>query len=217
MIGLSHERIWNAIDALASVNGFSASGLAKRAGLDPTSFNKSKRVAKDGRERWPSTESLAKILDATGSDLQTLLALVENPTRTGEARLSAHSTVPLIGFAQAGSGGFFDDAGFPIGQGWDEVDIPAATTEDVYALEISGDSMLPLYRNGDTIIVSPSASIRKGDRVVLKTREGEVLAKVLERQSSKRVDLQSLNPEHENRSFEPAQIEWMARILWASQ
>ncbi len=55
---LTHTRVWNAIDALARRYGLSASGLAKRAGLDPTSFNKSKRATGEGRPRRPSTESL---------------------------------------------------------------------------------------------------------------------------------------------------------------
>ncbi len=63
---LSHDQIWGAIDALAERYRMSPSGLAKRAGLDPTTFNRSKRVGADGRERWPSTESLAKVLAATG-------------------------------------------------------------------------------------------------------------------------------------------------------
>ena len=65
----SHDRIWAAIDALAERNRLSPSGLARRAGLDPTSFNKSKRQGVDGRQRWPSTESIAKVLDATGASI----------------------------------------------------------------------------------------------------------------------------------------------------
>ena len=64
---LSHSRIWAAIDPLAARHGMTPSGLARRAGLDATTFNRSKRVTGDGRQRWPSTESIAKILDATGA------------------------------------------------------------------------------------------------------------------------------------------------------
>ena len=102
--------------------------------------------------------------------------------------------VPLLGLPRAGVGGFFDDGGFPTGQGWDEIAFPAADADTVYALEVSGNSMLPLYRNGDVIIVQPGATTRKGDRVVVKTRTGEVMAKVLARQSARRVELVSLNP-----------------------
>lgn len=73
----THDQIWQGIDRLATTNGFSASGLAKRAGLDPTSFNKSKRVSPDGKPRWPSTESIAKILGVTGATMADFVALVD--------------------------------------------------------------------------------------------------------------------------------------------
>ena len=74
---LSHDRVWAAIDALAERHSLSASGLARRAGLDSTAFNKSKRLSADGRPRWPSTESLAKIIEATQSSLEELFELIE--------------------------------------------------------------------------------------------------------------------------------------------
>lgn len=218
---LSHSRIWAAIDALAERHDLSASGLAKRAGLDSTTFNKSKRFASDGRPRWPSTESLAKIMDATGATLDEFMALVQaRPAAAGRGALAAISLrdVPIIGMAQAGAGGFFDDAGFPAGQGWDMVAVPGADLgEGCYALQISGDSMLPLYRDGDTVIVSPTAQVRRGDRVVVKTRDGEVMAKTLARQTPEAIELESANPAHPPRRFPAGEIEWIARILWASQ
>ncbi|APF38625.1 Phage repressor protein C, contains Cro/C1-type HTH and peptisase s24 domains [Chelatococcus sambhunathii] len=208
---LSHEAIWNAIDALASRHGLSASGLARKAGLDPTAFNRSKRTGADGRPRWPSTESIAKVLDATGATIDDFLSVVRHQEQV------PHRTIPLIGFAQAGRGGFFDDGGFPVGSGWDEVSFPDGIDEKVYALEISGDSMLPLYRDGDVIIVSPTSSVRRGDRVVVKTTDGEFMAKELKRRTARTVELRSLNPEHEDRALPLGDIAWMARIIWSSQ
>ncbi|WP_206455557.1 S24 family peptidase [Aurantimonas marina] len=212
----SHDRIWAAIDALAARNRMSASGLARRAGLDPTTFNKSKRNAGDGRPRWPSTESLSKVIQATGTSLEEFMALVRGG---GDALLSMRRTanVPLLGFAQAGTGGYFDDAGFPVGQGWDEISLPTTSDEAVYALEVSGHSMMPLYRDGDVVIVSPSSSVRRGDRVVVRTRDGEVMAKILQRRTSRSIELGSVNPDYPDLHFTVDQIEWMARILWASQ
>ena len=213
---LSHNTIWHAIDALAERHQLSPSGLARRAGLDPTSFNKSKRQSADGRERWPSTESIAKVLDATGATIDQFMALMRPDAIRSEPYKGA---IPLIGFAQAGAGGFFDDGGFPAGQGWDVVDFPADAErrDGIYALEIQGDSMLPLYRDGDVLIVDPGAQVRRGDRVVVKTREGEVMAKILMRHTPRNIELLSLNPEHPNRSFEMSEVEWIARIIWASQ
>lgn len=209
---LSHSRLWTGIDQLARRHGLSVSGLAKAAGLDPTAFNKSKRVTPEGRPRWPSTESLSRILEATGASLNELTQLIEGEEAGGRQR-----RVPLIGLAQAGAGGYFDDAGFPVGGGWDEVSFPDVKDENAYALEVAGDSMAPVYRDGDTIVVSPAASVRRGDRVVVKTISGEVMAKVLARRTAKSVELQSLNPAYETRVLKPEDILWMARIIWASQ
>jgi phage repressor protein C with HTH and peptisase S24 domain len=64
------------MDRLAELKGLSASGLAKKAGLDPTTFNKSKRITPEGRPRWPSTESVAKSLAATGVSVSTFMNLL---------------------------------------------------------------------------------------------------------------------------------------------
>ena len=215
---LSHTRIWAAIDRLAERNELTASGLARRAGLDSTTFNKSKRAAIDGRPRWPSTESIAKILEATRTDIAVFLGFEEAASagaRTHGRR--SFRQVPLLGFAQAGAGGFFDDGGFPAGQGWDQVAFPATAEDNVFALEVSGDSMLPLYRHGDTIIVARDTACRRGDRVVVKTNDGEVMAKILQKKTARVVDLASLNPSHKNRTIAVGDIDWMGRIIWASQ
>jgi phage repressor protein C with HTH and peptisase S24 domain len=208
---LTHEQIWTAIDALAKRHGMSPSALARRAGLDATTFNKSKRVTRDGRLRWPSTESIAKMLEAAGASIDEFVALITHQQSPRK------QTIPLIGLAQAGAGGFFDDAGFPAGTGWDEVNFPNLADDNIYALEISGDSMQPLYRDGDTIIVSPAAPVRRGDRVVVRTRDGEVLAKELRRRTARTIELKSLNREHEDRVLADDEIAWIARILWSSQ
>ncbi len=214
---LSHAQIWSAIDRLADRNGVSVSGLARRAGLDPTAFNKSKRKSADGRLRWPSTESLSRILEAMDCSMDRFMTLTEPPLSGKGAKPGAGLAVPLLGFAQAGDGGYFDDGGYPAGYGWDVIELPAAGARHAYALKVQGDSMLPLYRDGDTLIVEPEAQVRTGDRVVVKTRQGEVLAKRLCRQTPQTVELQSLNPDHPDRTLDIGEIEWIARIAWASQ
>ncbi len=72
----SHDQIWAGIDRLALSHGLSPSALARRAGLDPTSLNRSKRFTREGRPRWPSTSSIAKLLHATGVPLEEFAALV---------------------------------------------------------------------------------------------------------------------------------------------
>lgn len=209
---LKHTDIWRAIDRLAAQSGLSASGLARRAGLDPTTFNKSKRTTGDGKLRWPSTESISKVLDATSVSLPDFVSLIGESAGPG-----TFQRVPVIGYAQAGSAGYFDDAGFPVGTGWDELLFPSLGDPQAYALEIAGDSMEPVYRDGDTIIVSPAAQIRRNDRVVVRTRGGEVMAKQLIRETATRIELLSINRAHPDRTIQRGDIAWMARIIWASQ
>ncbi|HHG90356.1 MAG TPA: helix-turn-helix transcriptional regulator [Devosia sp.] len=212
---LSHRTIWDAIDALASRHNLTASGLARLAGLDPTAFNMSKRKSKDGRKRWPSTESISKILSVTEETFDSFFAGANGFVQTPSPPKSP--SVPLLGMAEAGAGGYFDAGGFPSGQGWDEVSFPGAEDGGAYALEVSGDSMLPAYRDGDVLIVSPNEQLRRGDRVVVRTLEGEVTAKILHRKTANSVELRSLNPQHLPRSLKLSEIDWIARILWASQ
>jgi phage repressor protein C with HTH and peptisase S24 domain len=209
----SHKQVWAAIDTIAERYGFSASGLAKKSGLDPTSFNPSKRNGPDGRPRWPTTESIANLLDAAGASVEEFADLLSG--RKGQP--PRRKQIPLLGLARAGKGGYFDDSGFPAGNGWDEIDVPGVTDNTAYALEITGDSMLPVYREGDTIIVSPGATVRKGDRVVVKTTDGQVMAKIMQRQTAKNVELASFNAAHDTKTLDMKDVDWMARIIWASQ
>ena len=209
----SHKQVWAAIDTIAERYGYSASGLAKKSGLDPTSFNPSKRNGPDGRPRWPTTESLANLLEASGASIEEFTDLLSG--RKGQP--PRRKQIPLLGFARAGKGGYFDDSGFPAGNGWEEIDVPGVTDNAAYALEITGDSMLPVYREGDTIIVSPHATLRKGDRVVVRTADGQVMAKIMQRQTAKTLELASFNKDHDTKTLDMKDVDWVARIIWASQ
>jgi phage repressor protein C with HTH and peptisase S24 domain len=207
---LTHEQVWTALDRLAERAGLSASGLAKKSGLDPTTFNKSKRVTSDGRERWPSTESVSKALAATASSIDSFVQLIGDGDQTVQS-------VPLLGLAEAGTAGHFDEAGFPAGKGWDAIGLPAVSDEHAYALEISGDAMKPAYRDGDVVVASPGTAIRRGDRVVLKTKAGEVMLRELKRRTARSLELQSLNANQPDRTLAAAEVQWIARIVWVRQ
>jgi phage repressor protein C with HTH and peptisase S24 domain len=207
---LTHEQIWTALDRLAERAGLSASGLARKAGLDPTTFNKSKRITADGHERWPSTESIARALAATDCSMDSFVQLIGDSSRGAR-------TIPLFGFAQATSGAALDDRGFPAAKGRDEIALPSADDEHSYALEISGDAMRPAYRDGDIIVVAPATPIRRGDRVVVKTSDGHVMVGELKRRTARTLELQSLDPKGAERTLQASDVAWVARIVWAKQ
>ena len=205
---IRHQQIWAALDQIAKDHGLTPSGLARLAQLDPTTFNRSKRTTSQGKARWPSTESISKVLSVTDVSFREFSELVDG---NGAGR------IPVIGFAQAGNQGFFDDAGYPVGGSWEDITFPALHDPTAYGLRISGDSMAPVFRDGDLIIVSPASNIRPHDRVVVKTVEGEVLAKELVRRGALGVELKSFNPAYEDRFIPADQIDWVARVLWCSQ
>jgi phage repressor protein C with HTH and peptisase S24 domain len=221
MSSLSHTEIWTAIDALAKRFDMSPSAMARMAGLDPTAFNRSKRGEGDTRPRWPSTESLAKVLEATGVGFSEFAALTERgPAERGPIERGSRANaraVPLIGFAQAGAEGVFDETGAPTGSTWDAIDFPGLGDEGVYALEIAGDALAPVFRDGDRLLVSPSVEPRRGDRVVVRPTGGEVLVKELARVTARSVELASLKGDGLDRTLDLAEVVWIARILWASQ
>lgn len=209
---LSHAQIWKALDALARQEGVSASGLARRAGLDATSFNPSKRIGPGDppRPRWPSTESLMRVLEATGLSLGAFAALADDDA-------PQRRSIPLLGLARAGDEGFFDDAGLPVTEGWDHTELPAHR-DSLFSLTIDGDSMAPVYRPGDRVIIDLEATeVRRGDRVAVRTTGGETLAKEVAAISGRDVTLASANPAYAPRTLPRRDVVWMARILWVSQ
>ena len=209
---LKHADVWRAVDRLAAKYGMSASGLARRAGLDPTTFNKSKRVTQEGKQRWPSTESISKVLTATGASLAEFVALVAEDNVGQLAQ-----RVPLLSLDQAGQGRFFTSEGAPKGNDWDETLFPQIGDNTAFALEMSDESYQPLYKNGDVLIVSPEASVRRGDRVVVKLKAGNLLIAQLLRESARKIELKNLSRDGSLETLPAEETSWMARIVWASQ
>lgn len=213
---LKHKDIWRAIDLLAESHGLSASGLAKKAGLDATSFNPSKRVARDGKPRWPSTESLSKILECTGEDFKRINQLIHPESIPTVPSLQSH--LPIISVQQACGDGFFDANGAPINNGWDVMAFPAPLHPQTFAMEVSDSSMEPLYRQGDILIIEPdAANLRRGDRVVIKLVGGTILARQLNRNGEKQVSLSAFHADEADTVLDKDNVLWMSRILWVSQ
>ncbi|MGH6903165.1 MAG: S24 family peptidase [Geminicoccaceae bacterium] len=172
-------------------------------------------MTKQSKPRWPSTESLAKILNATETSLDTFVALMAD--RPVDAVPVPSHRLRCIGMDQADRPEVFDDSGFPQGQAWDEIDFPNLDDPHAYALEVHGDDLLPTYRDGDLLIVSPVASIRRRDRVILKTRAGPILAGVLLRRTAQRIEVAPFANDLQAQVLPVREVAWLVRILWVSQ
>ncbi|MBM6592938.1 S24 family peptidase [Microvirga pudoricolor] len=205
---LSHDRVWAAIDALASRYGMTASGLARKAGLDATSFNKSKRTSPEGRDRWPSTESISKILQATGASLEDFLRLVDPASASGAP------SIPMTSTERAGNVTLPQPGQPPAGPDWQTFSFPNLGSEQAFALEVRGGDLAPLYRDGNVLIVSPAASPGRGDRVVIRRTGGGLLAGEFVRRSAESVDV-TASPGADEQAVPAGDIAWIARVMWA--
>ena len=206
---MQHGDVWRALDAIATRKGLTPSGLAKLAGLDATAFNKSKRISKGGRPRWPSTESIARALNAASVDYTEFASLVAGPTS---------STIPFLELPDATRSGLFSDQGTPEATAWDAIAFPGSELgEGCFALEITDRNLEPVYRLGDRLIASRQASLRPHDRALVKTTADQICIGMVTRQTAQRLDLNSIFDGGAIPSINVDEIDWMARIIWVSQ
>lgn len=211
---LTHKQVWEALDKLAARQGLSPSGLAKRAGLDPTAFNKSKRVSTDdkARPRWPSTESVAKVLEATGATLEDFASLAAG----ARAKLAQGQGMPVLSLKTAANDpASLDENGHPAAAAH-HIQVPDWSPQS-WGLEVTGNGFAPAYRNGDMLIVDPNADIHAGDRVVLRTTQGQIHVMTLDERDADQIDLSPLNPLADPLHIKATDVAFMARVVWVSQ
>jgi phage repressor protein C with HTH and peptisase S24 domain len=225
---LQHADVWRGIDRLAAKHGLSASGLARRAGLDPTAFNPSKRITREGRPRWPSTESLSKILTVTSEPFIDFVLLTG--AHGGDALSNGHGGAELAapGAARASrivpvlplerlAAEHFSASGQPVGAGWGHLDFDGSVGRDAFGIEISGGEFDPVYRDGDTLIASTGAEIRRGDRVVLGLGTGGILIRRVARHDADGYYTEALGPTGRTQFLTNGEVRFAARIIWVSQ
>lgn len=199
----THDDIWAAIDRLAETKGLSASGLARQAGLDPTAFNRSKRISPNSKPRWPSTESLSKILAVTDSTMADLLSLMEIED-------GGPAVVPVLSFTSVRAGKLTPP------KNHDVLPIAFEAGEDSFAVRIDDNRLTPLFRNGAIVVADPSVKPKADDRVLFYVRKDGLKGGILK--SSQRRTYSVLLPgaDFHEESFSDADVEWIARILWSS-
>ncbi|HUC18592.1 MAG TPA: S24 family peptidase [Acetobacteraceae bacterium] len=214
---MHHQDIWRALDTLAAEHGLTVSALARRAGLDPTTFTPAKRQLPDGRARWPSTESLAKVLIATRTPLEAFTALVSG------ARALPHALphpgirrLPLLPLPCSTSDGYFDTCGRPTGDAPGDFAHPEIGDPAAYALAIGDTEMAPVFRQGDIVIASPAAPVRRGDRVVVRLRKGALIARELVERAARRLVLRRFSPPQPIERFDLSEVSFLHRIVWSS-
>lgn len=122
-----------------------------------------------------SEEMLRKIAHALGCTVADLFAGTEAAANVAPAPLGTRR-IPLVSYVQAGH---MTEAVDPYALGdadeWMLTDLDLSA--NAFALKIKGDSMLPEFREGDTVIIDPVVPPLPGDYVVAKNGENEATFK----------------------------------------
>jgi phage repressor protein C with HTH and peptisase S24 domain len=209
---LEHGDFWRAIDTLASRYELSVSGLARKAGLDPTTFNKSKRITGSGHRRWPSTESLAKALKAVGATMSDFVGLLEGQSDGTQAR-----RIPVAAQSAAAAKSSFEDAGEPRGNVWHYRSLPAISDPNAYAIVVEGNANHTVLRVGAIVVAAPHAVKAPGDRVVVRTESAELVLAELVAQCTEGIKIKPLGGKDGPRRLFNDQVATVHRIVWAEQ
>ena len=208
---LQHKHLWDAIDTLAQLNGYSTSGLAKKAGLDPTIFNKSKRISTDGRERWPTTESIAKILNVANSSIGQFASLIHNNTITQDSL--ALPTTKLS--ALQASNSFISSTGHINPDLRFNSEQSTQIDSQSFMLKINSNLYTPDFKKGDTVIVTTNGGVRKKDLVVIALTNGDNIIVRIKKISIHMVETESINTDTlKTLSIPNKDILWLGRILY---
>ncbi len=206
---LTHSQIWAAIDGLAVRYDLSVSGLAKKAGLDPTTFNKSKRITNDGRDRWPSTESVAKVLQATHTSITDFVYMIaaghDAPTfYTQNDRMALEE-----GFSESS-----DD--FVTTGNYIEIFLKHCGDNSL-VIDDFEDHMSPFYREGDILIVNQQSKFQTGDRIVIKLSNQTFVPGIFEKQNKSSLTLSFAHPDYSPKTFKKSEFTMIGRIVWVRQ
>ena len=206
---MKYENVWDAVDKLAEKHGLSPSGLAKLAGLDATTFNKSKRIRPDGKKRWPSLDSINRLLEIFNITFEQFYAL------SAGTEEKENGSIPFIKLSELNAQNFPVD--FKIAaQNWSKVLFPDFK-ETLYAIEVDNEAYFPLYRFGTMLIVSENSDIRKGDRVVIYLNDGSILLREFVRRTPSKLIVTDINHPEAEETIAIADINLINRIVWVSQ
>lgn len=154
----------------------------------------------------PSLRSLQAIADALEVSIS---ALTED--------LPEEDQVPVVAFASAGPGVEFTDQGYPAGAGMYFIERPANFSDpNGFGVEVSGDSMVPKYEDGQVVLVDTRKRPISGDYAVVGLMAGEKYIKRY-RESGGMVVLESVNPLYPPVVVSPHEVRFAYKIVWVKE
>ena len=219
---LSHDMVWSAIDRLASLLELSPSGLARLAGLDPTSFNRSKRFKADGRPRWPSTESIAKVLDVSGTSPAaffepSLSASPQGDPERSWSELDVLNRTPNLNWPVIESDQLLEQS-VDVGKSeiWQNRLPHHAMTQSIFVVRVKGDAFMPVCRDGSQLLLANDPDFLVGDRVLLRCLSNGLILGDVHAVRTRSLSLSLPSGDGIVKTFTLSSVAWVAKIVWTS-
>ena len=210
---MKYPRLVQALEDIMGKYGNNKAAVARKLGTNASSI----QYYLEGN-RAPGLVMLAQIAHEVGKTVEDLMGVHHPTSSAGTCDFPPlpppSGLIPVVSMASAnGDGPCWEDA-YPVGHGMEMIWRP----HDVYdprafGVKVDGDSMAPVFRSGDIVVVCPQKQVFSGDEVVARLRDGRVVVKVI-RYSDGYVVLQSYNPDHEPIFAEKDQLEFAYKIIW---
>ncbi|MEM9236015.1 MAG: S24 family peptidase [Verrucomicrobiota bacterium] len=112
--------------------------------------------------------------------------------------------IPVVSWAHAGRAETYEE----LPSDWREQIPTECRDEAAFAVSLEGDSMEPVFRSGDLLVVMPSEEVYSGAYAVCRFRDDGVVLRQVEF-SGGEVQLVPLNPRFEVRTFPKEQFAWI--------
>jgi len=182
-------------------------------------------------EQEPTYKTTKRIAEALGvsprqlvrDDVLRELAPASSPANTPAVAEDSSgyrvgpSIIPVVGYASAGdaSAPEYTNGDTPAGVGvLGDIDPAQDFGPGAYAIRVRGDSMLPRFRNGNVLIVSPEARWGDGDTCLVRHVDGHVWVKRLSAHGSTWC-LESDNPAYPTIPLRQSELAYVHRVTAA--
>jgi repressor LexA len=194
----------NNLRAIRKNRNYSMKNLGELIGMSESTISQY-----ETGKRQPDPSTLIKLAEVLNTTVDCLLGLDSNLSPIN-APLTAGAKIKVFGRVPAG---------IPveaIEDIIDEIEISEKMANDDHeylALLVTGESMLPIYQDGDIVIIRKQETANTGDDVVAYVNGYDATLKRLQRYKEG-IRLKALNPNFESKFYTNAQIESLpVRIL----
>ncbi len=152
----------------------------REAGLSQADLHRKSGYTRAAISKWVNGQSepkdilkLARILGVSPEWLQTgkESRALDTSLPSDALPMPARRLAPVISYVQAGNWAELVDA-YPMGEGFEHIDIDAKWSANSFVLKVRGDSMLPTLTEGAYIVVDPAVEWMH-NRIVVVRQNGD--------------------------------------------